>query len=252
MTQQTRGFELTFAGEWALVTGAASGIGAATVQRLVASGISVLAIDIALSAPVQIGNVCSIPLVADVRSREQLEKAVGEVGRAPDYVVNCAGILDSTGFHSVDAASFARVLDINLVGAYNVIDVSHALGNLRSVVNITSIEATRVIALSDPDPHPAYAASKAGLRMLTKTASRALSQFGVRVNSVAPGFVLTPMAKEHASSSDSLPPALESRVPLQRFAEPHEIANSIAFLLSDQASYITGTELTIDGGFSQT
>lgn len=251
MSTPGHGFILTFEGRTALVTGAASGIGKATTQRLLQCGIEVLAVDLHQPEIADIDGTISVPVAADVRDREQLNEALKVFGHAPEYVVNCAGILDPTGFAGVSRESFARVLDVNLIGAYLAIDVARAAGALRSVVNVTSIEAARVVALSDPDPHPAYAASKAALSMLTKTAARALAASGARVNSIAPGFVLTPMASGHGSSG-ALPSALSDRVPLGRFATPGQIADSIAFLLSDQAGYITGTELVVDGGFQQT
>ncbi|OIH84952.1 hypothetical protein BLJ79_07000 [Arthrobacter sp. UCD-GKA] len=251
VTVTSRGFELTFQGTTALVTGAASGIGKATVERFLDCGIEVLALDRSVSPAVTRNGVSSFPFAADVRNTDQLKLAIAEFGRAPNYVVNCAGILDPTGFNNVDREAFMKVLDVNLVGAYQVIDLVRDAGALLSVVNVTSIEATRVVALSDPDPHPAYSASKAALTMLTKTAARALAPLGVRVNSVAPGFVLTPMAQEHGGQ-ESLPPVLGHRVPLGTYAEASQIADSIAFLSSDQASYITGSELVVDGGFRQT
>jgi NAD(P)-dependent dehydrogenase (short-subunit alcohol dehydrogenase family) len=251
MSTSARHFPLTFDGRVALVTGAASGIGEAAVRLLLECGVRVLAVDLREPERVEVGGIASFPVAADVRERSQIVAALAAFGQAPDYLVNCAGILDATGFAGVSRDAFARVLDVNLVGAYLVIDVAREAGSLRSVVNVTSIEATRVVALSDPDPHPAYAASKAALAMLTRTAARALAPVGARVNSIAPGFVLTPMAAAHGSSG-ALPAALRSRVPLGRFASPRQIAESIAFLLSDQAAYITGSELVVDGGFSQT
>jgi NAD(P)-dependent dehydrogenase (short-subunit alcohol dehydrogenase family) len=169
-------------------------------------------------------------------------------------VVNCAGILDPTGFAGVSVDSWRRTLEVNLVAAYTVIDILRprleAAGG-GAVVNVSSIEAERVIAVSNPDPNPAYAASKAGLTMLTRTAARALAGTGVRVNSVSPGFVATQMAAGHGDTA-TLPPVLEPRVPLGRFAAPEEIAQAILFLLSDQASFVTGADLRVDGGLSLT
>lgn len=252
MTESEKGLKLHFSGEYALVTGAASGIGSATVKCLLECGLTVLALDVNPAQQISVGTAHAIPLTADVRYRERIEAELKLGGHAPDYVVNCAGVLDPTGFHGVSEDAFSRVLNINLVGAYNVIDVASQFGNLKSVVNVTSIESSRVVALSDPDPHPAYAASKAAMKMLTKTAARALSGTGARVNAVAPGFVLTAMASEHTRISGELPDALSARVPMNRFAEPLEIANAIAFLLSDEAGFITGAELLADGGFSLT
>lgn len=253
----TEGLALTFSGGDAVVTGAASGIGAATAQALRSAGVRTIGLDVrmpdpdpAFCAALQIG------VGADVRDGDlaaRLTEGGVDVDRI-SYVVNCAGVIDHTGFTGVDRQAWMRCLDVNLVGAYNLIDaLSPALRRAGSgaIVNITSIEAYRVIALTDPDPTPQYAASKAALQMLTQTAARALAADGIRVNSVSPGFVATPMAAVHGDTT-SLPSALLPRVPAGRFADPSDIANAVAFLLSDQAGYITGTDLRVDGGFQLT
>jgi NAD(P)-dependent dehydrogenase (short-subunit alcohol dehydrogenase family) len=248
---------LTFSGGDAVVTGAASGIGAAVARTLMGAGVRTISLDVRTPAnqpdhPADLQHA----VVADVRDPDLTQRFI-EAGAAIDdvsYLVNCAGILDTTGFLGVDRQAWLRALEINLVGAYQLIDVlSPALRRapVAAVVNITSIEAERVIALTDPDPTPQYAASKAGLAMLTRSAARALAGDGVRVNSVSPGFVATPMAAAHGDTQ-SLPPTLAERVPAGRFATAADIAYAVAFLLSDQASYITGTDLRVDGGFDLT
>lgn len=257
--QDRRSLPLTFAGRVALVTGAASGIGAATARALMSAGIRTLCLD--LREPDLVADIAEdlqIRRAADVTDIDALRAVISdEIGTdGLSYVVNCAGIIDDTGFSNVSRQSWLRCLEVNLVGAYNVVDAAGDLlrnSAAGAVVNVTSLEGTRVVALSNPDPTPQYAASKAGLAMLTQTAARALAADGVRVNSVSPGFVATPMALAAAhESTDGLPLALAPRVPLGRFAQPEEIADAIAFLLSDQARFITGADLRIDGGFTLT
>lgn len=238
---------LHFAGHTALVTGARSGIGEAAASLLARAGLRVYAVD--LQPPPEVPGI--LPFGADVSDPQQLDQLFEVLPDGVGYLLNCAGIVDSTGFSAVPDSSFERLHDVNLVGAYRTIDRARAAGELRSVVNITSIESSRVVALSDPDPNPAYATSKAALTMLTRVAARAAAADGVRVNAIAPGFVRTPMAQQHGES-DEFPAALRSRVPLQRFAAPEEIAYAAAFLLSDEAAYITGSELIVDGGFCLT
>ncbi|MGE2729210.1 SDR family NAD(P)-dependent oxidoreductase [Mycolicibacterium vaccae] len=248
---------LTFTGGDALVTGAASGIGAAIARTLITAGVRTICLDLRAPQPdPDLPAELHVGVAADVRAPDLLTRLT-EAGAAPDrlaYLVNCAGVLDDTGFSGVDRAVWMRCLEINLVGAYNTIDALTPVLRTASpaaVVNITSIEAARVIALSNPDPNPHYAASKAGLHMLTQTSARALAADGVRVNSVSPGFVATPMAAAHGDTR-TLPPALAPRVPAGRFAAPADIAHAVAFLLSDQAGYITGSDLRVDGGFQLT
>ncbi|HET7741913.1 MAG TPA: SDR family oxidoreductase [Mycobacterium sp.] len=248
---------LTFSGGDALVTGAASGIGAAIARTLMSAGVRTIRLDLRAPDPEpDFAAELQVGVAADVRDPHLMGRLAeaGVAGDAISYLVNCAGIIDNTGFSGVDRQAWLRCLEINLVGAYNLIDaLSPALRGAThsAIVNITSIEASRVIALSDPDPTPQYAASKAGLHMLTQTAARALAVDGVRVNSISPGFVATPMAAAHGDTT-VLPPALAARVPAGRFAEPDDIAQAAAFLLSDQAGYITGTDLRVDGGFQLT
>jgi NAD(P)-dependent dehydrogenase (short-subunit alcohol dehydrogenase family) len=253
----TKSMSLTFSGGDALVTGAAAGIGAAIARTLMSAGLRTIRLDIRMPEPDRAYDAQRQVCVAADVCDDELAHTLTAAGAHPErisYLVNCAGILDNTGFHGVTPQAWLRCLDINLVGAYRLIDVlSPALrsASAAAVVNITSIEADRVIAFANPDPTPHYAASKAALNMLTRTAARALAADGIRVNSVSPGFVATAMAAVHGPT-DQLPPSLATRVPAGRFAAADEIADAVAFLLSDQAGYITGADLRVDGGFHLT
>ncbi|GAB5897733.1 MULTISPECIES: SDR family NAD(P)-dependent oxidoreductase [Mycolicibacterium] len=249
-----RSTTLTYGGTNAVVTGAASGIGAATVDLLVQAGIRTLALDLRDDRSPG-ADPLTVREAVDVRDRAAVRAALHRAfpdGRL-SYLVNCAGIPAHTGFRGVGVDQWRSVLEVNLVGAYNVIDASTdllAASDPAAVVNITSMEASRVIALTNPDPNPHYAASKAALAMLTRTAARALGP-RVRVNSIAPGFVATPMAAEHGDTS-TLPSQLAARTVAGRWAQPAEIASAVGFLLSDQAAYLTGSELCVDGGLALT
>jgi NAD(P)-dependent dehydrogenase (short-subunit alcohol dehydrogenase family) len=248
--------KLSFSGNTALVTGARSGIGAATVDLLVESGISVIALDVA--APNEsVSNPLIRQAVVDVTDEALMTKVLTDfLGESTlDYLVNCAGIHQQSGLESLSSQDWHRMLDVNLVGA--ALTIKSALPWLRkstngAVVNVTSLESDRVVALINPEPVAHYAASKAGLAMLTVSMARDLSRYGIRVNSVAPGFIQTPMAFANHAGVAELPEQAVSRVPLGRYGQATEVASAIAFLLSEGASYITGSSLLIDGGFSTT
>lgn len=249
--------QLTFSGGQAVVTGAAAGIGAAISATLMAAGVPTVRLDIRLPVPDPRFSTdlqrCVAADVGDPNLQQILADRDVPAG-AIAYLVNCAGIIENTGFGDISAESWQRCLQVNLVGAYNVLNAltpSLRQATPAAVVNITSIEARHVVALSDPDPNPQYAASKAGLDMLTRSAARALAGDGIRVNSVSPGFVATAMAAAHGDTT-ALPPALAARVPAGRFADAADVAHAVAYLLSDQAAYITGADLRVDGGFGTT
>lgn len=246
---------LTFSAPTALVTGAASGIGAATTEALVEAGLRVIAVDRQEIGDPPAGVIARALDVSDEAAVGELladQELIGDLG----YVVNCAGIHEQVGFDDLAESNWQRMLGVNLLGAYYVMRA--AAPSLRrsgngAVVNVTSLEAGRVVAVLHSDPALHYATSKAGLEHLTRGIARALAADGVRVNSVAPGLVATPMTMaNHSTNGGDLPEPLRRRAAIERYADPSEIANAIMFLLSDQASYITGASLLVDGGFSLT
>lgn len=248
--------QLPFAGDVALVTGGRSGIGEATVDLLAESGLSVIALD--LSSPDTVAPHPAVRhAVADVTDEAAVTSVLAELlGEGHlDYVVNSAGIHRQAGLESLSADDWRLMLDVNLVGA--ALTVKAALPWLRrsagaAIVNVTSLEADRVVVLINPEPVAHYAASKAGLAMLTMSMARDLGRYQIRANSVAPGFIQTPMAHANHAGVAELPAQAAVRVPMDRYGQPGEVASAIAFLLSEGASYITGSSLLIDGGFSTT
>jgi len=166
------------------------------------------------------------------------------------YVVNCAGIHRDATFDGLSLDDSRRMLDVNTLGAYAV--TRAAAPWLRrtghgSVVNITSLEAHRLVALMNPEAVPHYATSKAALASLTQSMAHTLARDSIRVNAVAPGFVATPMTE--TAHGGGLAPQAVAHLMLKRYATPEEIAGVVAFLLSDLASYITATTVMVDGGF---
>ena len=248
----------TYAGDTALVTGAASGIGRATAATLASAGLTVLLLDRdgdgAIAAAAELGPECRAE-AADVADERQVAGTVTRLlgDRRLSYVAHCAGIHQRVEPASLTAEDWSRMLSVNLVGAFNI--ARACLPHLRaapspSIVNVTSVEACRVVALVDPHSTPHYAAAKAGLDMLTKNLAHEYATDGIRVNAVAPGPVATPMTAGAHGGNAELPAAFASHLLIKRYARPEEMAAVICFLLSDAASYITATTVVADGGYT--
>ncbi|MCO5084568.1 MAG: SDR family oxidoreductase [Rhizobiaceae bacterium] len=224
----------------AIVTGGGTGIGLATCQRLIAAGYRVVAggLDREDGLPESIEFVTT-----DVTKEEDIKALVARADRI-DALVNCAGILRQEREWGLD--DFKLVLDVNLTASLAA--ASAAREKLRaargSIVNIASMWSY----FGSPKS-PAYASSKAGIMGLTRSMAVAWGPEGIRVNAVAPGWVMTRMAIG-AKNDPERGPKITARIPLGRWAEPSDIANVIAFLVSEEAAYVHGVVLPVDGGYS--
>ncbi|HXZ09942.1 MAG TPA: SDR family oxidoreductase [Paraburkholderia sp.] len=231
-----------------LVTGASSGIGRSTVELLCASGAQVVAAARNVNALARLAEETGCePLVLDVGDEAAIAEALASQD-VFDGLVNCAGITSLERAINTTAASFDRIMAVNARGAALV--ARHvALGMIAakrrgSIVNVSS--QASLIALDD---HLSYCASKAAMDAITRVLCLELGPYGIRVNSVNPTVTLTPMAEQAWSDPEKRESALQG-IPLRRFAEPHEVAEPILFLLSDAASMISGVALPIDGGYT--
>lgn len=236
----------------AIITGSARGIGQATALKFAAEGARVVVCDLDRKAVDEVvaqitasgGQAVGFTLnVTDKASIAAMVKGVTDKYGRVDVLVNNAGIVDDAMLRKMTDDQFERVIDINLKGTYNcaraVVDIMIAQG--AGVI----LNASSVVGLYGNFGQTNYAASKFGVIGMAKTWARELGRKGIRANAVCPGFVETTILK---SIPQKVMQAMIDRVPLGRLAKPEEIANTYAFLASDEASYINGAVIEVSGG----
>ncbi|HEY3374009.1 MAG TPA: 3-oxoacyl-[acyl-carrier-protein] reductase [Candidatus Aquicultor sp.] len=236
----------------ALVTGGARGIGAAVCLRLAQEGATIVFSDRDASIASDTINAVSelggkaVFYEADVTVKSQMDEVFADVVKtlgSIDIVVNNAGITRDGLFIRMKEEDWAAVININLTGVFNVSQAA-AKYMLKQRCG-TIINMASVIGVAGNAGQANYAASKAGVIGLTKSLAKEFAGRGVRVNAVAPGFIETEMTRK---LSDEVREQARQNIPLGFFAEPSDVAAAIAFLASDDARYITGQVLLVDGG----
>lgn len=240
----------------AIITGGASGIGLSVAMRLSAEGAAIGLIDLngdALDESVariqtQGGNV--VAALADVTDPNAVDRAFVKCLKqleSVSIIINSAGIISRGSMEETDHATWMRVLNTNLSATFNTSRIGARVLRKNgggSITNIASIAGSRGVV------NVAYAASKGGVASMTRQLANELSPDGIRVNAVSPGFTRTPLNEELRLSNVEASWAYQ--IPLGRYADPEEIAAACVFLASDDASYITGIDLVVDGGLCAT
>ncbi|XP_070249299.1 L-xylulose reductase [Myotis yumanensis] len=243
--------DLGLAGRRALVTGAGKGIGRSTVQALYAAGVQVVAVSRTQGDLDSLARECPgvETVCVDLGDWEATERALGGVGPV-DLLVNNAALALLQPFLEVTKEACDTSFDVNLRAVIQVSQIVArgliARGAPGSIVNVSSQASQRALT-----NHSVYCATKGAMDMLTKVMALELGPHKIRVNTVNPTVVMTPMGK--ANWSDPLKAkAMLDRIPLGRFAEVQNVVDAILFLLSDQSSMTTGSAVPVDGGFLAT
>jgi NAD(P)-dependent dehydrogenase (short-subunit alcohol dehydrogenase family) len=241
-----------FDGRRALVTGGGSGIGRAAAALLAERGATVALLDHreeVRGEATALGGIAAV--VADVRDAEAVAAAVDDAAAAlrgpPDVLVNAAGIYGVAPLSHLSGEEWDAVLDTNLRGTFLVSRAVVASRPTQGPGTIVNLASTSALVADATEPAAHYNASKAGVVALTKQMAVEWAAQGVRVNAVAPGVIDTPMLRL-MDDPQAGRAYLDERVPLHRLGQAREVAEVIAFLASDQASYVTGATVVVDGG----
>ncbi len=247
-------------GRVCIVTGGAQGIGEACIRRFAREGAQVVIADIDDSRGAALASeLGGLYVHCDVGDKAQVDalvaRTMAEHGRI-DVLVNNAGILRAADFLEVSEADFDEVLRINLKGSFLVgqavaremakAEARQGVGGSASrgsIINMSSVNGMLAIPTI-----ASYNVSKGGINQLTRVMALALVDKGIRVNAVAPGTIATELAYKAVLTSEEAKAKIMSRTPMKRLGEPSEIADTVAYLASDAASYITGEIVVVDGG----
>ena len=242
----TSTIQFKFQGKRVLITGGVSGIGAATAlafknagAHVVVTGLTDTEVNAAKNDP-DFSNIEVYKLdVAKQNEIDDLRNTINSI----DYLIHCAGMILRDAEH--EPHNFEKVLNVNVSGGMR---VTHAFKDLLKKNQGAIVFIASIMAIFGGPKQPAYSASKGAIKNLTMSLGCAYAADGIRVNAIAPGFVMTNFSKG-ARDNPSRNEEVLSRTPMKRWAETDEIADPILFLCSDAARYITGTMLIVDGGY---
>ncbi len=244
--------KLNFSGRTALITGGSGGIGLSIVKKLIKNKIKVIILDINTPSKKILLNKFVEFIKTDLSDYKNLQLCLTELkkkNKKIEYVINAAGVLwfdKDVSLEKIEINTWDKVFSINLNSI--VIVLQSILPQMKknkfgSIVHISSIDALS----GDNKPQDAYGSSKAALLRLSKSISIQFASKNIRSNSILPGPIETPMQERWKKDPESKK-NLSNLIPLRKVGKPSDIANSTMFLLSDESSFITGTELIVDGG----
>lgn len=240
-----------------IVTGGGSGIGAATMYALAEAGRPVAAWDLNGDNAKRVADevqqkygVAALGLALDVTDTASFAPAIATTREALGSIgglVHCAGIPGASTIDELDESVWALTLSTHLTSA--ALLIRDLTPDLKANPGSATVFIASIAAIVGFDANPAYCAAKSGLLGLARSTAARLGESGIRANSVCPGFIDTPMM---ARSLQSGPDRFATRSPLRRIGRPDDIATAVRFLLSDDASFITGAEIVVDGGVTRT
>jgi NAD(P)-dependent dehydrogenase (short-subunit alcohol dehydrogenase family) len=248
-------YQERFTGQTVLVTGASSGIGRACADRLLAEGATVIGADTGQSPALDRETGRFVFVQTDVRDEEAADEAVSaavEISGRLDGLVHAAGVMGGGLVHDMDASEWDRVVSINLTGTFvttkavlaQMLRQEPQNGERGAIVTLASIAALEALGGAS-----CYNASKGGVLLFTRTVAVDYGSLGIRANAVCPGVIDTPMT-EAAFPVPELADSYREAHALRRFGEPEEVAAAATFLLSRDASFITGSAVVVDGGYT--